>query len=54
MKKWLPLSFLKTWSGTLHGRPGTGCPSYDEEAAGRTLNIEVEEVLTTSSMITIS
>ncbi len=38
----LLLSLLKTWSGTLHGRPRTGCPRYNEEV-GRTLNIEVEE-----------
>jgi len=24
---------FRTWSGTLHGRTGTGCPSYDEENA---------------------
>ena len=23
----------RTWSGTLHGRPGTGCPSYGEEVS---------------------
>jgi hypothetical protein len=33
MKRRLLLSLLKTWSETLHGRPRTGCPSYDEEAA---------------------
>ena len=24
---------FKAWSGTLQRRPGTGCPSYDEEVS---------------------
>jgi hypothetical protein len=47
----LLLSLLKTWSGTLHGRPGTGCPSHNEEV-GRTLNIEVEEKEEAASSLT--
>jgi hypothetical protein len=27
------LWLLRTWSRMLQGRTGTGCPSYDEEAA---------------------
>jgi hypothetical protein len=26
-------SLFKTWSGTLHGRPGARCSSYEEETA---------------------
>jgi hypothetical protein len=33
MKKRLFLWRFKTWSGTLQRRPGTGCPSYDEEVS---------------------
>jgi len=28
-----PLKPLRTWSGTLHGRPGARCSSYEEETA---------------------
>ena len=41
----------RTWSGTLQGRTGTRCPSYDEEVprrmrgtAGGTLALPFEEV----------
>ena len=55
----LPLWLFRTWSGTLQGRTGTRCPSYEEEVprrmrgtAGGTPALPFEEVASSLSLLT--